>query len=253
MCRAGRRPCVVRIGGSTYSKRPFEPQVRELKAAGFDYWEIDLSWLEPGPALETEAMALSQVLPIETAHLPPSRFTKEDQVRFQRFLDYTPFAGPRIFNLHLMPAKSAAGVALNTRTDWLAEFVDAAHSRGLTVTLENVEEPLSILAEVFTRIPRMRACLDIGHASLDGDRERPLQLLSLIRDRLALVHAHDNRQGHGEAGDLHLPLGRGRIDLPRIFSSLKAVGFGDPLTLEIFQGGLEDRRASLEIARRLLQ
>ena len=253
MCRAGRRPCVVRIGGSTYSKRPFEPQVRELKAAGFDYWEIDLSWLEPGPALETEAMALSQVLPIETAHLPPSRFTKEDQVRFQRFLDYTPFAGPRIFNLHLMPAKSAAGVALNTRTDWLAEFVDAAHSRGLTVTLENVEEPLSILAEVFTRIPRMRACLDIGHASLDGDHERPLQLLSLIRDRLALVHAHDNRQGHGEAGDLHLPLGRGRIDLPRIFSSLKAVGFGDPLTLEIFQGGLEDRRASLEIARRLLQ
>jgi len=243
---------VVRIGGSTYSKRPFEPQVRELKAAGFDYWEIDLSWLEPGPALETEAMALSQVLPIETAHLPPSRFTKEDQVRFHRFLDYTPFAGPRIFNLHLMPAKSAAGVALNTRTDWLAEFVDAAHSRGLTVTLENVEEPLSILAEVFTRIPRMRACLDIGHASLDGDHERPLQLLSLIRDRLALVHAHDNRQGHGEAGDLHLPLGRGRIDLPRIFSSLKAVGFGGPLTLEIFQRGLEDRRASLEFARRFL-
>jgi len=252
MCRAGRRPCVVRIGGSTYSKRPFEPQVRELKAAGFDYWEIDLSWLEPGPALETEAMALSQVLPIETAHLPPSRFTKEDQVRFQRFLDYTPFAGPRIFNLHLMPAKSAAGVALNTRTDWLAEFVDAAHARGLTVTLENVEEPLSILAEVFTRIPRMRACLDIGHASLDGDHERPLQLLSLIRDRLALVHAHDNRQGHGEAGDLHLPLGRGRIDLPRIFSSLKAVGFGGPMTLEIFQRGLEDRRASLEFARRFL-
>ena len=176
MCRAGRRPCVVRIGGSTYSKRPFEPQVRELKEAGFDYWEIDLSWREPGPELEREAMALGELLPADTAHLPPSRFTKEDQARFQRFLDYTAFAGPRTFNIHLMPAKSAAGVPLNTRTDWLAEFVDAAHSRGLAVTLENVEEPLSILAEVFTRIPRMRACLDIGHASLDEGAELSQEL-----------------------------------------------------------------------------
>jgi len=111
---------VVRIGGSTYSKRPFEPQVRELKEAGFDYWEIDLSWREPGPELESEAMALGEVLPAETAHLPPSRFTREDQVRFQRFLDYTPFAGPSVVIPHPMPAKSAACGALITRTDWLS-------------------------------------------------------------------------------------------------------------------------------------
>src|SRR2546422_3139071 len=175
-------------------------------------------------------MALGDLLPADTAHLPPSRFTKEDQARFQRFLDYTAFAGPRTFNIHLMPAKSAAGVPLNTRTDWLAEFVDAAHSRGLTVTLENVEEPLSILAEVFTRIPRMKACLDIGHASLDGENERPFQLLSLIRDRRALVHAHDHRQGHGEAGGLHLPFGRGTIQLETILRSLPDCGFDGPGT-----------------------
>src|SRR6058998_417694 len=244
MCRAGRRPRVSRIGGSTYSKRPFEPQVRELKEAGFDYWEIDLSWREPGPELESEAMARGEVLPAETAHLPPSRFTREDQVRFQRFLDYTPFAGPRIFNLHLMPAKAAAGVPLDTRTGWLAEFVDAAHSRGLTVTLENVEEPVSILAEVFTRIPRMKACLDIGHASLDADNERAFQLLSIIRDRLALVHAHDNRQGHGEAGDLHLPFGRGTIRLEPILRAVREGGFDGHATLELFSGTSDERVAS---------
>ena len=64
---------MVRIGGSTYSKRPFEPQVRELKEAGFDYVELDLAWIEAGPKLEQDAMALSEILPIETAHLPPSR------------------------------------------------------------------------------------------------------------------------------------------------------------------------------------
>src|SRR6266545_2128739 len=89
---------VVRIGGSTYSKRPFEPQVRELQEAGFDYWEIDLAWREPGPEIEKEAMALAEGLPIETAHLPPPRFTREDQARFQRALDYTALAGPKIFN-----------------------------------------------------------------------------------------------------------------------------------------------------------
>ncbi len=243
------RSRVVRIGGSTYSKRPFEPQVRELKEAGFDYWEFDLSWIEPTPKLQAEATAVVGILPAETAHLPPPRFTKEDQARFQKFLDIAAPVGPRIFNVHLMPAKSATGVLLDVRTAWLAELVDAAHSRGLTITLENVEEPLSILAEVFTRIPRMKACLDIGHASLDGDNERPLQLLSLIRDRLALVHAHDNRQGHGEAGDLHLPLGKGTIRLEGILRALKENGFDGHVTLELFSGMKEEKAESLRRAR----
>ena len=240
---------MVRIGGSTYSKRPFEPRVRELKEAGFDYWEFDLSWIEPSPRLEKEAIALAGVLPAETAHLPPSRFTKEDQARFQRFFDVAAPAGPTIFNVHLMPAKTAPGVALDTRSAWLAELVDAAHSRGLTVTLENVEEPLAILAEVFTRIPRMKACLDIGHASLDGDNERPFQLLSLIRDRLALVHAHDNRQGHGEAGDLHLPFGRGTIRVEAILRAVRAAGFDGHVTLELFSGTREEAADSATKAR----
>ena len=162
-------------------------------------------------------------------------------MRFQKFLDIAAPVGPRIFNVHLMPAKSAAGIPLDVRTAWLAELVDAAHSRGLTVTLENVEEPLSILAEVFTRIPRMKACLDIGHASLDGDNERPFQLLSLIQDRLALVHAHDNRQGHGEAGDLHLPFGRGTIRIESILQAVQGTGFDGHVTLELFSGTREEK------------
>src|SRR3989449_10835387 len=207
--RGGLLRALSQIGGSTYSKRPFEPQVRELKEAGFDYWEFDLSWIEPTPKVQAEATAVAGILPAETAHLPPPRFTKEDQVRFQKFLDIAAPAGPRIFNVHLMPAKSATGVPLDVRTAWLPELGDAAHSRGLTITLENVEEPLAILAEVFTRIPRMKACLDIGHASLDGDNDRPFQLLSLIRDRLVPVHAHHHRQSHGEAGEPPPPVGRG--------------------------------------------
>ena len=80
---------MVMIGGSTYSKRPFPPQVEFLHEAGFDCFEIDLTRLEPGHALESEALGLAEILPIETAHLPSSRFTREDPQRFQRFLGYT--------------------------------------------------------------------------------------------------------------------------------------------------------------------
>ncbi len=240
---------MVRIGGSVYSRRPLPPQVQDLKEIGFDAWEIDLTWLEPGPRLEKEALALSQVLPIETAHLPPCRFTREDQERFQRFLEYTALAGPTIFNLHLLPARSARGVPLDARTAWLLEFVDAARSRDLTITLENLDETIPVLAEVFTRIPRIHACLDIGHASLDGHGERSMEIVSLLRDRLALVHAHDNRQGHGEAGDLHLPFGRGTIPLESILRGVRRAGFDGHVTLEFFTGTREEKAASLAKAR----
>ena len=249
MCPGGLGPAMVRIGGSTYSKRPFLPQLRELREAGFDCWEIDLTWLEAGPKLEREALALSEILPIETAHLPPSRFTTQDQERFRRFLDYTALAGPRIFNMHLLPSRSARGVPLDARTSWLAELVDAAHSRGLTVTLENLDEGPSVLADVLARVPRLKACLDIGHASLDGQRERPLEFLSRLGDRLALVHAHDNRQGHGEAGDLHLPFGRGTIALEPILRAVRGSGFDGHVTLEFFGATKEEKAESLAKAR----
>ncbi len=240
---------MARIGGSTYSKRPLAPQVRDLREAGFDHAELDLTWLEPGPALEYEALALAEVLPLDTAHLPPSRFTPEDRKRFEAFLDYTAMAGPKVYNVHLVPSKKARGVPLDVRTAWIADLADAAQSRGLAVTIENLDEPLSILAEVFTRIPRARFCLDVGHASLDGQRDKPFQLLDLLGDRLALVHAHDNRQGHGEAGDLHLPFGRGTVDVERVLRAVRDRGFHGPVTLELFSGTKEEKADSLARAR----
>jgi sugar phosphate isomerase/epimerase len=240
---------MVRIGGSTFSKRPFRPQVELLRDAGFDYFEIDLQWLEPGAKLEAEALELAEVLPIESAHLPPSQFTREDQDRFQRFLDYTAMAGPKIYNIHLAPRRTTPDLPLDKRTEWLIEFVDEAHARGLAITLENLAEPLPVLAEVFTRIPRMKFCLDVGHASLDNETKRPHELLSLLGDRLALVHAHDNRQGHGEPGDLHLPFGQGTIPLESILRAVRKIRFDGHVTLELFTGTKEERADSLAKAR----
>jgi len=83
----------VRIGGSTYSREPFPKQVDELRESGFDYAELDLTWLTWEPTkLAAEAETLAKRLPLFTAHLPPSHFHQADLARFVGFIDAR---GPR--------------------------------------------------------------------------------------------------------------------------------------------------------------
>src|SRR2546426_871336 len=51
-------------------------------------------------------------------------------------------------------------------------------------------------------------------------------------------------------GDEHLPFGKGTIDLERDARALKARGYEGPVTLEIFKGIPDDRRACLRKMRR---
>src|SRR5439155_256522 len=140
----------MRIGSSTYSREPFLKQVDEAREAGFDYAELDLTWVTWEPAkLADEARALSKRLPLLTAHLPPSRFHQ----------------------------------------------ADLAH-------------------------------------------------------RLGLVHVHDHHGGHGEGGDEHLPFGQGTIDLERDVRALLARGYDGNVTLEIFKGIPDDKKACLRKMRR---
>ena len=244
---------MVTIGGSTYSRRPFRLQFEELRAAGFDYAELDLTWLRMNPdELRREAFGLTGILPIETAHLPPPRYSKAHLAEFRGFLAAVVPVECRIFNVHLAESRFVPAVPLDRKIAWLGELADAAGEAGATITLENLDEDLDTLRAVLDAIPRLQFCLDIGHANLDGFTDRPYRLLGAFASRLGLVHAHDNKGGHGEAGDLHLPLGRCGIDLARTFSELKRSGYGGHVTLEIFQGGPEDKRASLEATRQFL-
>ena len=87
----------VRIGGSTYSREPFAKQVAELRESGFDYAELDLTWvtLEPA-ALQDQAEDLAEKIPLETAHLPPSHFHQADLAKFVGFIDALAPIGTRM-------------------------------------------------------------------------------------------------------------------------------------------------------------
>ncbi len=241
----------VRIGGSTYSKEPFPKQVAELRESGFDYAELDLTWITLDSArLREEATEFAKRLPFETAHLPPSRFTHEDLATWVGFIDALAPLGTRVFNAHFLEARASPRVAPEAKTSWFADFVRAATDRGVVVTLENVDEPPDLLARALDAIPDLRTCLDIGHAHLDGRSEGARSYLDALRDRLELVHVHDNHGGHGEAGDEHLPFGQGTIDLERDVRALRAADYDGRATLEIFKGTPDDKRACLRKMRR---
>ena len=241
----------MRIGGSTYSREPFAKQIAELRESGFDYAELDLTWITAEPAaLQDEAEDLAEKIPLDTAHLPPSRFHQADLARFVGFIDALAPIGTHIFNIHFMEARSAPRVSPEAKTSWFADLVKAATDRGVAVTVENVDEPPEVLRSVLDGVPDLQYCLDVGHAHLDKRTDGARSYLAALGDRLGLAHIHDNHGGHGESGDEHLPFGHGTIDIERDVQALKARGYNGRTTLEIFKGTPDDRRACLRKMRR---
>ena len=54
----------MRIGASTYSREPFPKQIDEIREAGFDYAELDLTWITWEPEkLQSEAEVLAKRIP----------------------------------------------------------------------------------------------------------------------------------------------------------------------------------------------
>jgi sugar phosphate isomerase/epimerase len=240
----------VRIGGSTYSKEPFPKQVEELREAGFDYVELDLTHvhLEP-PKLREQAAELARKIPLETAHFPPSQFTNADLGRFVGFIDTLVPVGTGTFNVHFLEARTGPRVSPEAKISWLRDLVKAADDRGAIVTLENLDEPPELLRRALDAIPSLRYCLDVGHAHLDGRTDGGQTYLAALGDRLGLAHVHDNRGGHGKEGDEHLPFGKGTIDLERDVRALRA-RYDGRATLEIFSGTTDDKKACLRKMRR---
>src|SRR2546430_2707702 len=241
----------MRIGASTYSREPFPKQVDEVREAGFDYVELDLTWITWEPEkLRSEADALAKRLPIKTAHLPPSQFHQADLARFVGFIDALAPVGTEVFNAHFLEARSAPRIAPQAKTSWLSDLVDAATDRDVVVTLENVDEPPDVLRKVLDAVPDLRYCLDVGHAHLDQRTDGARQYLAVLGDRLALAHIHDNHGGQGEAGGEDPSLWHGAVDPERGATPRRECRDEGDATPAILQGVPHAHEASLRQMRR---
>jgi sugar phosphate isomerase/epimerase len=95
---------------------------------------------------------------------------------------------------------------------------------------------------LFKMFPHARLTLDTGHAHIQGGMKRILEFIDRFANRIGHVHASDNA---GRSDD-HLPIGAGTIDYTRILKALRAVGYDETITLEVFSRDRDYLRISRE-------
>ncbi len=129
----------------------------------------------------------------------------------------------------------------NRQVDFWGPLAEEAAQIGVTLVLENMWEPdPRIIRRVLKRInsPNLKACLDVGHASLYS--RLPIgEWIKDLGDDLIYTHLHNN---HGTT-DEHLAFGDGVIDFPELLAMLRTLPKPPMFILEL--PNLESIQASL--------
>lgn len=138
--------------------------------------------------------------------------------------------GSRLAVLH--PCGGAGDTWENLEAS-LARLLPLAETLGLTLALENIPAPLGRpggLAAFLGRMghPRLRACLDAGHARMTEGEGAPAAFARLA-PFCAATHIHDNDGRRDE----HLIPGEGGVDWDAFTGALGAARYGGALTFEI--------------------
>lgn len=113
----------------------------------------------------------------------------------------------------------------------LPPIVEMAASHGLTLVLENFRAPfdrVSTFKDLFRQVPGLKLHLDVGHTNFGADNHEVF--CKELGEQIRHVHFSDNRS----RSDDHMPLGVGTVDWENAVKSLKAIGYNDTITLEIF-------------------
>jgi sugar phosphate isomerase/epimerase len=141
--------------------------------------------------------------------------------------------GSKIMNIHPCytspPAMKNALVELNIQA--LKPIVERAASHELTVVLENFKAPfdrISTFNTILTEVPGLKLHLDFGHTNIGRDNHEVF--CRQLGEHIQHVHFSDNRS----SADHHMPLGVGNIDWKNAVDSLKAIGYDETITLEVF-------------------
>ncbi|MEO7700271.1 MAG: sugar phosphate isomerase/epimerase family protein [Opitutus sp.] len=237
----------MQIGAMNHPGEPLRSEIEWMAALKLDF--IDLT-LEP-PAAATWQLRPAEVSALLRDHglgvvghtafyLPiASSFESLRQAavdELKRAAEFFSKIGARWMNVHPdghAPFIEERSVVLRNISS-LREVVEFAQPLGVGVMLENVPGRFNSvlqLTPIFDAVPQLGLHLDIGHSNLGVERNTAPELIAQFGRRLAHVHLHDNRGGHA---DLHLALGMGQLDTAQYLRKLRASGYDETITLEVF-------------------
>lgn len=237
----------MKIGAMNNPVEPVDCEIRWIADLGLDF--IDLT-LEP-PAAPTWKLRPAEVasmlrdsglgvightafyLPIASS-FPSLRQAAIDELK--RAADF--FAEVKAPWMNVHPDGYAPFIGepevVRRNIESLNEVLAHANKLGVGLMLENVPgrfNSVTQLAPIFADVPGLGLHLDIGHSNLSVPQNTAPELISYFKGRIAHVHLHDNRGGHA---DLHLALGMGDLDAASIVRNLRASGYDQTITLEVF-------------------
>lgn len=158
--------------------------------------------------------------------------------------------GARVMNIHpcyyCSPALKRGLLDFNIEA--LQPIVAMAEAHGLSLVLENYIAPFdkaSTFKTLLTEVPGLKLHLDFGHTNFGRDSHETFcrELGQDIRH----VHFSDNR---GRSDD-HMPLGIGTVNWRQAIDVLKATGYDETITLEVFCNNAEMNYNYLDTSRKL--
>ena len=159
--------------------------------------------------------------------------------------------GAKVMNIHpcyfCPPAMKRDLVAFNIES--LQPIVAMAASHGLTLVFENYKAPfdrVSTFTTLLAAVPGLQAHLDFGHTNFGHDTS--MAFCRELGENIRHVHFSDNRSRN----DDHMPLGVGTVEWESVVKALRATGYDDTITLEVFCNDPDMQAAYLEINRRLV-
>lgn len=251
----------VIIGAMNNPKNDLVSEIGLFGEMGFDYLEMTIEAPQTTPeklvekrktimdALHSYNFGVVSHMPwyFSVAH-PYSGVQEAINREFGRAFEVAVGFGAKQATIHteFMPA------GLQERTVYVAKTIETvkqldkeASERGLALLVENASANSFSIKEfklLFSECD-VGMTLDVGH-TFTSDGEGLDNYLQQFKKRIRHVHLHDNDR----RGDLHLPLGAGKIDVGRAVKELKDF-YDGTITLEIHS----QDRDYLEISRDKLE
>lgn len=136
----------------------------------------------------------------------------------------------------------------------LGDVTAFAADLGVKIGIENLSEKADDLERLLAAVPLLRITLDVGHGQLLTETNTAFAIIDRLSSFIAHLHLHDNHGGKGVADDLHLPIGEGIVDFPRILEALIGKRYSGTATLELKPNELVLSRERLrQIADRICE
>ncbi len=235
------------IGTMNHPKEDVVKEIRWMAELGLDFVDLTLeppvaaSWRVDPKAIRRALADHNMKVVGHTAYYLPfaspfEEVRKGTVTECQRCLEVFAEVGAQWMNLH--PDRH---IPMHERPFWIERNLQTLHeleptskATGVGLMIENlpgVFNTAAELAELMDPLPTLGLHLDIGHANLQVSPNSTEDMLARFGHRLAHVHLHDN---NGGTGDLHLPLGCGRMDWVKHLRTVKNTGYDATITLEVF-------------------